>query len=205
MGGVHGLAAAAESEMTADPVGDRPGLTAGQGLAAGLGSRGEGCGGLAQCPGPRRGRDIPGGQRVGEHGADERPAGAQRRRAGDLTGQRVPDDHPGPVPGESMPAGEAGVGERPARGFQRQPVGRVSGQEGALGNAEAGTVELPALEQGRPGGGSAGWPPQAGIVASVRGRDRADPPRRKPPERAPSCQGALEEGQRIVSVREPAG
>ena len=156
MGGVDRLAAAAEAEMAADPVGDGPGLAAGQGLPADLGHRGERRGGMAHGPGPVGGRDIPGSQRGREHGPDERPPAAQRRRTGDLTGQRVPDDHRGPVPGESLPAGEAGVRERPARGFQGQPVGWIRGQEGALVDAETGPVELPSLEQRGAGDGSAG-------------------------------------------------
>ncbi len=205
MGGVHRLAPATETEMAADAVGDRPGLAAGQGLAADVGHRGEGCGGVAQGPGPLGGRDIPGRQRGGQHGADERPPGPQRGRAGDLTGQRVPDDHPGPVPGQPLPAGEAGVGERPACRLQGQPVRRVGGQERALADTETGAVELPPLEQGGPGDGSAGPPGQARIVAAARVRDRAEPAGRQPPERAPPGQGALEEGQRVVSVRESAG
>ena len=59
MGGVHRLATAAESELAADPVGDRPGLAARQGLAADLGHRGEGRGGLAQGPGPLGRRTSP--------------------------------------------------------------------------------------------------------------------------------------------------
>ena len=101
------------------------------------------------------GRYVPGGQRRGEHGGDERPLGAQRRRAGHLPGQRVPDDHAGPVPGQSLPAGEPRVRQRPARGLQRQPVGRVGGQVGGLGDAEPGPVELPSFQHGGPGDGSA--------------------------------------------------
>ncbi len=203
MRGVHRLAAAAESEVAADPVGDRPGLAARQGLAADLRPRGEGGGGLAQGPGPLSGRDVPGRQRGGEHGADERPPGAQARGAGDLTGQRVPDNDPGPVPGQSLPAGKAGVGQRPSRCLQGQPVGRVGGQEGVLIEAEPGPVELPSLDQGGPGDGSA-WAGPAAITAILRVRDRAEPPGRQPPERAAPGQGALKEGERVVSVREPA-
>ena len=203
MGGVHRLAAAAEAEMAADPVGDGPGLGAGQGLAADLGNRGERRGGVAQRPVPVGGRDVPGSKCGREHGPDERPPAAQRRSTGDLTSQGVPDDHAGPVPGESLPAGEAGVGERPARGFQGQPVGRVGGQESPLVDAESGPVEPPSLEERGAGDGSAGWAWRDGLAASVR--ESTQPPGRQPPERAPPSQGALEQGQRIVSVREPAG
>ena len=196
MGGVHRLAAATEAEMAADPVGDRPGLAAGQGLAADLGHRGEGRGGLAQGPGPLGGRDIPGGQRGGEHGADERPPGPQRRRAGDLTGQRVPDDHPGPVPGESLPAGEAGVRERPARRLQGQPVGRVGGQVGVLGDAEPGPVELPSLEHARPGG-RIRWP-------SRPGRHRGQRPGPRPRRAAPAAAAGTRAVRPGRSRRAPA-
>ena len=203
MRGVYRLAAAAESEVAADPVGDRPGLAAGQRLAAHLRHRGEGRGGLAEGPGPLSGRDVPGRQRGGEHGADEWPPGAQARRAGDLTGQRVPDNDPGPVPGQSLPAGKAGVGQRPSRCLQGQPVSRVGGQVGVLSDAEPGPVELPSLDQRRPGDGSACAGPAA-IAAIAAVRNRAEPPGRQPPERAAPGQRALEEGERVVSVREPA-
>ena len=168
MGGVHRLASAAESELAADPVGDRPGLATRQGLAADLGHRGEGRGGLAQGPGPLGGRYIPGGQRGGEHGADEWPPGPQRRGAETSPVSVFPMMTPARSRASPCPAGEAGVRERPARRLQRQPVGRVGGQVRVLGDSEPSPVEPPSLEHGGPGSPSAGHLGQAGIVASVR-------------------------------------
>jgi hypothetical protein len=68
----------------------------------------------------------------------------------------------------------------------------VGGLVRDLGHAECGPAELPALKQGSPG------------QLAVSGR-QAEPAWRQAAERAPSGQRALEQGQRIIRIGEPAG
>ena len=96
---VHGVTAAPEAEMTADPVGNRTGQAAGQGFLAQAGKRrAEAGGGMREHPVALAGRDGPGGQGRGEHLPDVGPPGDEGGRPGDLTGEGIADDDPGPVP-----------------------------------------------------------------------------------------------------------
>ena len=191
--------------MPADPVRDRAGLGASQGSGRGAGQRGgEGGGRVLEHRGPLSGRDVPGGERPGQHGGDERPLAAQRRRPGDLPGEGVPDDDAGPVGGQPLAAREPGVGQRAAGRLQGEPVGRVGGPVGGLGDAEPGAVEVPSLQQGSPRR-APGGEPMLPVPAGVAAGRAAGPSGRHPAERAPPGQCALEQGQGVVRVREPAG
>ena len=140
-----------ESEVAADPVGDRRRKAAGQAVVAdsGEGPEEAGCGPFDDAGAHVR-RDLGARERGRDDAADIRPAGPHRGGAGDIAGKGVADDNPGPVASQTLATGESSVGERAGRRFQGEPVRGIGGTVGLLGDAEGSTIETPALDQGGP-------------------------------------------------------
>ncbi len=198
---VHGVAAAAEPEVAADPGRDGRGRAAGQGLVGGRGERRQVP--LRRVP-QHRHRTLPGNvagrQRLGQHAPDVGPAQPQRGGTRGVTGQGVADDDPRTAPGQALALGESGRGERARRGLQRQPVRGVGRLVDAGRHAERCQVELPALEQSRPGAiGRIGRGPVGAVVVG-----QLEPGRRQPAECPAPGQHQVEKRGRVIGVGKAA-